>query len=111
MITQLIAIIGLGIPAAEPLRQIVFAFDQPEPKLEVVVFASDKPEDLEELAQKEGLSVSIENGVAFVCRKNILKIEDAKNSRGPHETVHHRALRAVQDEGSEPVPRRRAGAY
>lgn len=82
MISELIAILGLGIPAAELLRQIVFAFDQPEPKLEVVVFASDKREDLEELAKKEGLSVSVENDVAFVCRKNILNIEDAKIRAG-----------------------------
>lgn len=82
MITQLIAVIGLGIPAAEPLRQIVFAVDRPEPKLEAVVFASDKPEDLEELAKKEGLSVLIQSDVAFVCRKNILNIEDAKIRAG-----------------------------
>lgn len=82
MITHLVSILCLGLPVEEPLHQIIFAFDKPEPKLEVALFASDKREDLEKLASEEALTVRIESGVAYVCRKNILNIEDAKVRTG-----------------------------
>lgn len=109
MITNLISILCIGFPAAEPLRQVIFAFDRPEPKLEATLFASDKREDLEKLASKEALTVRIEKGVAYVCRKNILNIEDAKVRTGlmkqfatmlsePYKTADLNQLPAAEQE-------------
>ncbi|MBX7134557.1 MAG: hypothetical protein K1X67_17945 [Fimbriimonadaceae bacterium] len=75
---NLLAIAFFAVTPASALEQIIFASDQVEPKLEILVFACETEASLSDLAKKQDLIVQVTDDVAFVCRKNVLHLEEAK---------------------------------